>query len=179
MSKNDPKKPPRGMTRNPDHATSEKAAVKVKRRTIRALVLSLAEDWPEAFTDEEMDAKCRKAEPDKNRAESSYRKRRTELTDDNIIVDTGTERPKKNGESAKVWVHRKFHPAPPPERVKPKGRAAQALARRKREALMFNALVAAAYYVRLLPEPVRQEIAEALGLDYPIRVTDIPAKRPL
>lgn len=175
MNRQDPN--PRGMTRNPDHDTSERAAGRLKHRTLRQLVLHVAENWPEGFTDEEMDAQCRRHEPDLDRAESSYRKRRTELSDDFVIVDSGTKRAKRNGEEAKVWVHRKFHPDPPPEVVKPKGERSQALARRKQASIQWNALVDCAY--GRLAENAGRAVAEALGIDYPIRPTEIPAKRPL
>jgi len=165
----------KGRTRTPDHATSEAAAESVGRRapTIRARVLAFAAKRPLGFIDEELLA----LDPDA--PESSYRKRRTELTDDGLILDSGLKSRKRNGELAIVWCHRKFHPAPPPITEKVRGPSAQALAKRKREKLMFNALVKAAPHHQGAHSEVGRTIAEALNIPFPIRVTDIPAPKPI
>lgn len=163
----------RRMTRSNDHRTSEAAAESVKVPTIRARVLAFAENTPQGFIDEELLALS------PGSPESSFRKRRTELSDDCVIVDTGTERPKKNGQMAKVWVHRKFHPAPPPIVEKAQGASAKALQRRKRETMMFNALVVAAHHHHRMPPNDAQQVADALGIPHPINFLDIPAQRPL
>lgn len=166
----------RGMTRNPDHSTSEKAADQVTKRkpTIRARVLRYAENTPDGFTDEDL----RRINPDA--PESSIRKRRTELSNDFIILKTDRERMNGNGSMVAVWVHRKFHPNPPPEIVRPKGARSKALARRKAESVMWNALVeCASGGAHRLTTAAERAVADALGMEYPIRVTEIPAKRPL
>jgi hypothetical protein len=177
--------PPRGMVRIPDHSTSEKAAKKVKRQTIRDLVLEVGERIDSGFIDEEVDRKCREIErardPEhKERAESSYRKRRTELSDEGFFLDTGVTRLNSKGQDSKVWIHRKFHPAPPPITVKVKGQRAQAMQRRKENALMFNALVEAARHFTDSPHSeTGKAIAEALRIPFPITYSNIPAKRPI
>lgn len=164
--------PPRGMVRNPDHATSEKAANTVRRQPIRKQVLTFSETADNGFIDEQLQA----LNPDA--PESSYRKRRSELTDEGYILDTGVTRKNSKGQDSTVWIHRKFHPAPPPIKVKPKGAAAQALARRKQETLMYNALVAAAPHHQGGHSLVGSLIAKALNIPFPITYNNIPAKRP-
>lgn len=105
-----------GMVRKPDHPTSIAAAAKVKRVTIRALVEREAiMAGPRGIIDDELKATY----PD--RPESSFRKRRTELTQENHLLDTGRTRVNRQGQEEKVWMHRDFHHAPPPvkEREKP------------------------------------------------------------
>lgn len=165
--------PPRGMVRIPDHSTSEQAATSVKRKTIRAIVLEFAEGRPQGFIDDDV----RAIRPDA--PESSMRKRRTELSDDGYILDTGTTRTNAKGSQSIVWIHRRFHPAPPPIKVKVKGAAAQAMQRRKREALMFNALVMAAPHHQGGHSAVGKAIADALGIPFPITYSNIPATRPI
>jgi hypothetical protein len=164
-----------GMVRKPDHATSEAAAESVGKRklTIRARVLAFAERSPGGFIDEDL----RALDPDA--PESSYRKRRTELTADGLLVDSGLRRKKLNGELAIVWCHRKFHPAPPPLVEKVRGKAAKAIQRNKREARLFNALVVAAHHHHRMPPKDAKQIADALGIPHPINFLDIPAQRPL
>ena len=173
MTDNGPLFAPRGMVHNPDHSTSIKAARKVKRPTIRSKVLAFAEQDGDGFIDEEL----RTIDPDA--PESSLRKRRTELTDDGYILDSGTERKNSKGQDCTVWIHRKFHPAPPPVRPKVKGERAQALARRREGVLMFNALVMAANHHQGAHSEVGRAIADALGIPFPITYANIPAKRPI
>lgn len=165
----------RGMVRNPDHETSEAAADTVARRkgTIRTRVLLFAENRPHGFIDEDL----RRLDPDS--PESSFRKRRSELTDDCVILDSGLTRMNSQCSLSKVWVHRKFHPNPPAEKVKARGRAAHAIQRNKREAIMFNALVTCAGYFCGMSGKQGQAVAEALGIDHPIRYSEIPALLPL
>lgn len=167
--------PNSGMCRVSDHATSEAAAAKVSQRkpTIRALVLIYAQQASNGFIDDDL----RVIDPDA--PESSLRKRRSELTDDNLILDSGRTRHNKHGLESKVWIHRKFHPNPPPEKIKVRGSRAEAMQRRKREAIMWNALVECAYRFVFSHSDAARATAEALGTDFPIRVTEIPAKRPL
>jgi hypothetical protein len=98
------------MTRTPDHSTSKKAARKVAgaRVTVRSLVLEFATRAPKGFADEAMV----KMRPDWS--ESTARKRRTELTEENIILWTGQEIINDHGNPVKVWIHRNFVPSPPP-----------------------------------------------------------------
>jgi len=46
--------------------------------------------------------------------ESSLRKRRSELVEENRLLDTGRVRTNGNGQEAKVWIDRAFHHNPPP-----------------------------------------------------------------
>lgn len=164
---------PLGTVRIPDHSTSEKAASGVKRQTIRARVLAFAESMPGGFIDEQVQ------QLELGRPESSFRKRRTELTDDGYILDSGVERKNSKGQDCTVWIHRKFHPAPPPIKVKVRGTRAQAMQRRKENALMFNALVAAAPHHMGGHSEVGRAIAEALNIPFPIAYSNIPARRPI
>ena len=54
-------------------------------------------------------------------AESSVRKRRSELAQENVLLDTGRVRKNRHGNEEKVWMHREFHHNPPPlvDRVQP------------------------------------------------------------
>lgn len=96
------------MTRSPDRPTSKKAARRVPRVTVRQLVNEFALRARNGFTDEAM----QKMRPDWS--ESTARKRRTEMTEENIILDSGREQINDNGNSMAVWIHRSFHPNPPP-----------------------------------------------------------------
>ena len=165
--------PPRGMVRVPDHSTSEAAAKKVERTTIRGLVLAFAEQQRTGFIDEDL-LRLRPGAP-----ESSFRKRRTELADDGYILDTGTTRPNRHGDQCTVWIYRGFHPAPPPIKAKVKSPISQAVMRRKENALMFNALVMAAPHHQGGHSEVGLAIADALGIPFPITYSNIPARRPL
>lgn len=98
----------RGMTRAPDHHTSKKAARKVGRVTVRQLVNEFALRARDGFTDEAMV----KMRPDWS--ESTARKRRSELTEENIIVYAGRDEKNEHGNDMKVWIHRSFHSNPPP-----------------------------------------------------------------
>lgn len=75
------------LHRNPDHATSIAAAKSVypDLSDKQAEVLSFAKDQPDGFTDLELYHAL-------GGAEATYRKRRTELTEKGLIVDTGTTR---------------------------------------------------------------------------------------
>lgn len=163
-----------GMARTPDHATSEAAAKNVTRRlsTIRQRVIAYAESAPQGFIDMDLLDKF-------GGAESSYRKRRTELTEEGVIVATSSTRTNRNGQQATVFVYRGFHPNPPPEVVKAKGKAADAIRRSKREKAMFNTLVELAWHHAGGTERYEKIIAEALDLDYPIVRANIPAPLPL
>lgn len=99
----------RGTHRRPDHATSIKAAGKVRRFTIRETVEHYARDCGrDGFTDDDL-KRIWAGKP-----ESSFRKRRTELAQENRILDTGLTRTNRFGHDEIVWVHRSFHPSPPP-----------------------------------------------------------------
>jgi hypothetical protein len=104
------KRPPLGLVRAADHTTSQCAASHVdpNRPKLKARVLQFASDaGPAGFTDEELVLFDPKA------PESSLRKRRTELTERNWIIDGGFTRRNRHGEQMKVWVHRKFVADPP------------------------------------------------------------------
>lgn len=162
---------PTGLTRSPDHATSEKAAGAVTRKlnTIRAKVLHAFEEAPAGLIDHDLLALAPHA------AESSFRKRRSELTDEGILVATNTTRENHNGQDSTVFVHRKFHPNPPPLKDPTPGKAAGAIRRSKREKLMHNALVDAAHHHAQGASKLERTIAGALGLEYPIQRHLIPA----
>lgn len=163
----------KSMTRREDYPTSEAAADSVERATIRGKVLAFAETNWMGFIDDDLRAL------DPGAPESSFRKRRTELMQDGLIVATDSTRLNKHGKDATVFVHRKFHPNPPPIIVKVPGKAAAAIRRSKREKMMYNALVAAAPHHQGGHSRVGEAIAEALGIPFPIRVTEIPAPLPL
>lgn len=100
--------PPKGTVRRNDHSTSRKAAVQVKRTTLRQIVLDYASRRSDGFTDHDLWA-LRPETP-----ESSLRKRRSELVEENRLLDTGRVRINENGQEAKVWIDRAFHHNPPP-----------------------------------------------------------------
>lgn len=98
-----------GMHRVPDHATSIKAARGVRRFTLREQVMEFARaSLAHGFTDDDLKA----AQPD--RPESSLRKRRTELAQENRLLENGFTRKNRFGQDEKVFVHRDYHPSPPP-----------------------------------------------------------------
>lgn len=101
--------PPKGMVRKDDHATSKSAAVRVRRVTLRVRVIdmALAAGW-RGITDGDLKAAHSKT------PESSVRKRRTELAQENVLLETGFTRMNQHSQQEKVWVHRDFHPSPPP-----------------------------------------------------------------
>lgn len=109
----------RGMARNPDHSTSIKAAQRVKRVTLREAVLNYALSV-NGFTDEDL----RKQWP--GQPESSLRKRRTELTQENYILEVGSTTTNDHGQSVKLWQHRDHHPCPPPIVDRPEPYSAKA-----------------------------------------------------
>lgn len=99
-----------GMTRISDHITSIRAAEEVAKRklTIREQVIQFALSKPYGFTDDNLKA----AFPDS--PESSYRKRRTELSDENIIVARGDDDINRAGQKETIWTHRDHMLFPPP-----------------------------------------------------------------
>ncbi|MFL5900895.1 MAG: hypothetical protein ACJ75S_06815 [Solirubrobacterales bacterium] len=115
----DTEQPTPSMTRGSgDHPTSKKAARKIagRKSTARALVIEFAKRAPNGFTDEAM----QKMRPDW--AESTARKRRTELTEENIILSTGRDQINDLGNEMHVWIHRDFVSNPPPilpRKIKP------------------------------------------------------------
>ena len=102
-----PSKPP--ATRTNDHQTSLRAAARAAamQDTIKGRVLRFAhERGAEGFIDADLLA----AFPDS--PESSHRKRRTELTSEGLILDSGQTRENGHGNAEVVWVHREFHVGP-------------------------------------------------------------------
>lgn len=111
-----------GMVRKPDHSTSVQAAQRVKRVTLRQLVEEMALDvGGRGFIDDDL-KRCWPDTP-----ESSVRKRRSEMAEENLILETGHTRLNRQGQSEKVWMHRQFHHNPPPivERAQKLSRADQ------------------------------------------------------
>lgn len=103
------------MTRRDDHHTSEEAAASVVRPTLRKMVANYALRFGTGgFIDDDLKA-CWPDHP-----ESSVRKRRTEMTQQNILLDSGRTRRNRNGREEKVWVHRDFVNNPPPILDRPK-----------------------------------------------------------
>lgn len=103
----------KGMHRRNDHATSIKAARGVRRWTLREEVIQFALDAGyNGFTDDDLKAAWA------YRPESSLRKRRTELTQENILLATALTRQNRFGQEERVWCHRDRHryvngPIPP------------------------------------------------------------------
>lgn len=98
-----------GMVRRDDHATSIAAASSVRRVTLRQCVLDIAlRAGRNGITDDELKV----AHPDT--PESSVRKRRTELAQENVLLDTGRTRLNRHGQAEAIWLHRDFHWSPPP-----------------------------------------------------------------
>ena len=102
------------MTRTPDHVTSTRAAETVNKRkpTLRQIVLDYAARLPLGFIDENLLL----MRPDL--PESSLRKRRTELTEENIILASTEARRNSKGQDCIVWRHRDHVLNPPP--IKPR-----------------------------------------------------------
>lgn len=104
-------------TRRGDPSTSFKAAraVTPARPTIRRRVDDFARGrGPDGFMDVEMDAALM-TPSERARGSSSYRTRRSELTAENIILDTGREGVGGgNSNDRRIWVHRDHHPDPGP-----------------------------------------------------------------
>lgn len=95
-----------GLTQRGAPKTSIKAARTVMRRqnTIRAEVEEFALGrGATGFIDEDL-----REHFGVNVPESSYRKRRTELAQDGYILDSGTTRKNRMGQSVTIWVHRNF-----------------------------------------------------------------------
>jgi len=102
MPENNPTDETRGMHRVPDHETSIEAAEAVlpSRQRMKALVyLLLAEKGPQ--TDEELTSSLRALGI--HAAHSSAGKRRGDLVDDGVVVDSGDRRPNVNGRRMIVW----------------------------------------------------------------------------
>jgi hypothetical protein len=102
----------RGMVRRNDHSTSIRAAKRVvtHRNTLKAQVIAFTrESGPYGVIDEELHA------IDPTRPESSFRKRRTELAQKNILIEKpGHTRKNRHGEDCKVFIHRDHAFNPPP-----------------------------------------------------------------
>lgn len=99
-----------GMVGRDDPTTSILAAetVSKRRRTIRQRVEEYALRCPLGFIDENL------LLLDPLAPESSFRKRRTELADENIIIDTGETWQNSKRQDCIVWRHRDHVLDPPP-----------------------------------------------------------------
>lgn len=97
--------------------TSEEAADVIRPvvSTIRERVLSYATAHSDGFIDEDLVNRWSDA------PESSYRKRRTELVEENWIIDSGRTKQNSHGRDCVIWMHRQFVMSAPPvvERAKP------------------------------------------------------------
>lgn len=107
-------------------STSKAAAEQFapKAETIRAHVLNAARSFgSDGFVDEEL-YHLPLLSRDRQHFERSVRPRRTELTNQGWLVDSGRRR-EVNGNAQIVWVHRDYHPSPPPLRKleQPRSRA--------------------------------------------------------
>lgn len=112
----------RGLHRRDDHHTSVKAAASIlpKRFTIRQQVEQFALDCGAAgFVDEQLE------EEFPHWAPSSWRTRRSELAQENIILDSGRTKRNAAGREMIVWLHRDHHSNPPAkvERQPPQSKA--------------------------------------------------------
>lgn len=120
-----PIKQPRGPHTGRDHPdTSRRAADKVTPAvgSIRRQVEAFWHARGEAGTidDEMMEAL---SPDDQSRADNSYRPRRVELSDANILLDSGRRRNNARGNPCVVWVHRDFvKEAPPIQAPQPKAK---------------------------------------------------------
>lgn len=97
-------------SRRDDPATSRKAARKIDPHTpnIRDQVEAFAKHCGVVgFIDEELSERFGSTE------QSSYRTRRAELADQNVILDSGNRRRNRAMNECIVWVHRDHHPNPP------------------------------------------------------------------
>jgi hypothetical protein len=107
--------PPRSRRSDPD--TSAKAAKKIEPHTptIRQQVERFAREAGHAgFIDEDLSIQFGAENV------SSYRTRRAELTDMNIILDTGKRRHNEARNECIVWIHREFVLQPPMPRERSK-----------------------------------------------------------
>jgi len=99
------------MHRRLDHATSVGAAqsATIRKMTMRDRVLQLAHTMrAHGITDDFLKIKHPET------PESSLRKRRTELAQENVLLENGTTRPNRHGQQEKVFVHRDYVAMPPP-----------------------------------------------------------------
>jgi hypothetical protein len=151
-------------SRRTDPDTSHKAGAAIGPAVlpIRDQVLRFAIQRAEfGFIDDEL----KTAFPDA--PESSYRKRRSELSEERLLVDTTKRRRNSHGNEEIVWIHRQFasQPAPVQERQSPTQRdetkrQGQAMARDMRQwaksmkkegrAMFADGLERAAYLMELL-----------------------------
>jgi hypothetical protein len=94
----------RGMIRDPDHETSKKAARRLKPglSVKQQLVLDVLTRSPDGLTDSELRAEMERLGYPSG-GESTYRKRRTELTEKGLVVYAGHVKPNPNGNPEKVW----------------------------------------------------------------------------
>lgn len=100
-----------GMHRRTDPHTSRKAAASIlpKRFTIRQQVEDFAKEHStQGFIDEQLEERFPHWAP------SSWRTRRNELMQENRVLDSGRTRRNAAGREMIVWVHRDYHPSPPP-----------------------------------------------------------------
>jgi hypothetical protein len=108
---NDLFQPARARATDPDTSHAAAEAVAPFTGTIREQVNAFAKSkGQDGFIDEELSAHFQDSE------HSSYRTRRAELVERNVILDSGRRRNNSNGLACVVWVHREHVLQPPPER---------------------------------------------------------------
>lgn len=110
------------LTRKNDYETSIQAAYGLRHRLnpIRRAVHAVYKSNTRGLTDEEMTSAMWKAGwPEA--AESTYRKRRTELFQDGFIQATGEKRRNAKGNLMVVWAFAKELPPPEMKRIDNEG----------------------------------------------------------
>lgn len=97
------------MTRHPDHSTSHEAADRIDTTVLQAEVLMVLDRSTKGLTDEQL--RFHKRFKKRNFAESTVRKRRTELTQKGVVVWSGAKKKNNLGNNQKVWQLKKHHDA--------------------------------------------------------------------
>lgn len=94
--------------RKDDLQTSHDAAKAVNADAQREIVRSFALNQPFGFIDEQLERARSDMRP------QALRSRRSELTRDNWIINTGETRPNSRNRKCTVWKHRNYVTNPPP-----------------------------------------------------------------
>jgi uncharacterized protein YwgA len=109
----------RGLVRDHDHSTSIAAGVHQEqhRTKLQERIYQVFLRTPDGLTDEELRFHPEFAADDY--AESTVRKRRTELEQRGLLVDTGVTRINRSGMAMTVWGLAKQQPPPIVRRLRP------------------------------------------------------------